>query len=221
MVKRIYFSDKDSNNSSTFGIYRYTMFSLAVLFSLILLSEQCCVPSEWEAEQLVTSATKIAGTTVPTVTKSMLKLSWDTPLRRYAFIGSYLSGGKAGSFRTLGDYISNVQYEVLDGKCNVTKIMKPFSSVQCTNANATTSSPVFLGLNQLQVTQYTWQEDGLTNYMNYATGCIPVSYTSFGLVNKDRVYRSGSFENLSVGIKDRSIFNIPPECRGSSLNTLG
>lgn len=37
------------------------------------------------------------------------------------------------------------------------------------------------------------------------------------VVFTDRVYRSGSFENLTVGIKDRSVFNIPPECRGSSL----
>jgi hypothetical protein len=34
------------------------------------------------------------------------------------------------------------------------------------------------------------------------------------------MYRSGSFENLTFGIKDKSIFNIPPECRGTSVVSI-
>ncbi|CAC5379408.1 unnamed protein product [Mytilus coruscus] len=165
------------------------MFSLTVFFSLILLSEQCCFPSEWEADQLVTTATKSAGKTVPTVSKAMLKLSWDTPLRRYASSGTYIAnGGYTGNFRSLADYISNVLYEVVDGKCNVTRIIKSFSNVTCTPANAQKSSPVYLGLNQLQITQYTYQQYGMTVYANYATGCVPVSYSSYGSsANKEYV----------------------------------
>ena len=45
------------------------MLSLLAFLSFVFLSEQCCLPAEWEAEEHVITAVKEDGKIGPTITK--------------------------------------------------------------------------------------------------------------------------------------------------------
>ncbi|KAL5017937.1 hypothetical protein ScPMuIL_003659 [Solemya velum] len=188
--------------------------SLLIFACLIgVASAGCCIPKQWEGVEGMLMGT--VHWIKPRLTRGMLKVHWDATNQKLATNSSYDMDGKRFSLTTLEDYSQGMQYIVMDDKCKKLKLNRTFPE-GCIPDSAKELGTYHLGAgsNTLDATSYYMKRGELETMISVTKeGCIPLGEDTFGRFKRRSVLQTVSFANISPGIQDPSVFDVPAACQ--------
>ncbi|XP_066264789.1 uncharacterized protein [Branchiostoma lanceolatum] len=173
--------------------------------------DQCCTPKQWESFVGIENTTAVDG--MIKVTQSYATESYDFDKKKIAVVLP------AVGVRIVQDYNKHMMYTIVAGMCFTTPWPAPM--VNCVPDNATLLASFEMGgSGGLMIDQYDLQAflPGFKGYMQLSRpGCLPISQTQYF----DSYVTMFGFTNVTEGIKDPSVFDIPsPPCPAMDIDNV-
>lgn len=183
----------------------------------------CCTPDEqWEANEGFMVGSVTAG--VVSQTQGNVKVSFDG-VKHMVNSEIYSStGGKVTTLRMLTDYQQKMQY-IIDASKKCTKVpLKESFQPSCVPAEAKLVYSAYIGTEgmRLPIDVYSMYKRGFNISisvipMQDKSVCAPLGETLFGHVGSTDEMVEEGFNNYKAGIKDPSVFVVPPECNNATI----
>ncbi|XP_048758917.2 ependymin-related protein 1-like [Ostrea edulis] len=189
--------------------------NLLSLFTIPLLCHVtwgCCTPKQWSGnmDYLVGSS---AG-----LETGIEKVYYDAKNTKIASIFDIHKNGALYKGQVVMDYEKKVQYAVVDGRCNTTRLKAKFPEA-CIPAGSKQLSNTHMGTadDSLDVTVYEYPlkfADMMGNiYFTFTNKlCVPVGDTVTGSRGGVGFMASVGYTGIEPGIKDPRVFDKPREC---------
>lgn len=194
----------------------YMCLALFSLSSLVKGQSPCCTVSKWEAIEGFLTGSVHSGQGVETEGRTLL--SYDRDRQMINAVVDVSQGDKHSKDRYLYDYKNKMQYIIDEqGKCQSNPTTTPMET-GCVPAGAKKVANYYYGSANLplNVDVYRLPTKGPENgYMTVApvgTNCIPVAEVLFA-EGPNPVMINYGFNNFTVGIKNATVFDIPPQCK--------
>jgi len=128
-------------------------------------------------------------------------------------MASIVSSGQTTSIRTIQDWGKEKQYMIIGGKCTVSTLAGPYTN-KCVPDDARLDLPGIMfgiGSHQLAFDVFTVTRGNVSASFDIAkSDCIPLAVNSYE--NDGSGMSSKVYTNLTLGIADPSVFNIPSSC---------
>ncbi|XP_078582834.1 mammalian ependymin-related protein 1-like isoform X1 [Branchiostoma floridae x Branchiostoma japonicum] len=181
--------------------------AVALLVTVCVFSvwgEQCCAPKQWESFVGIENTTAVDGKIEVRQISGIESYDYDRKMIAVVIPGHFV-------IKVIQDYNKGMMYTIVAGQCYATPW--PYPMVNCIPDNATMIEKFEIGgPNGLMIEQYQLQDfiPGFNGYIQFTRpGCIPVSQTQY----YDSYVTTYGFTNITAGIKDPSVFDIPsPPC---------
>jgi len=158
---------------------------------------------------------------MPKIGTIVASLSYDSTGERLRVYESLYGGPNPLTLDILILYKNKTVYtrNVLKGTCVKTPTPTPFPTLQVP-ANATYINSIYMGPERMYMD--TWglavkEPQPFYLSMSYSPECWPLSQTSVGAGN---MFDQISYYNMTLGIKDQSVWNIPQGCEESEVATI-
>lgn len=196
--------------------------SLALCF--IAACHACCTPSQWEGYQ--PSASGYSGRRKRGGIKEFASIHYDADNSRKAIFMTLVTGDKESKFHIIQRYGDENEQggkiyvlDLVRDKCWVKKTEKPFRTA-CIPKGSKVAGSGKLGLASgpggLQITGYEVQkgtvEALVTVYKINDDVCVPIAETVSGMVKRVGFMSAASFIDITPGIKNATVFDIPKQC---------
>ncbi|XP_013393824.1 mammalian ependymin-related protein 1 [Lingula anatina] len=179
----------------------------------------CCAPPQWEGLLAEKMGTDHQGKAWLLQEGALMSVSW--PDKKINFMGQVnATGGTSVKFRVIQDYKAKQQYAIVHKNCTKTALAEEM--INGVPPNATYVGTFYLGAgkdNELMFDTWLIKYKGMDFQSELATtvkDCIPMSWFAFGTVNKDKLIQSAGIVNVTLGIKDNSVFTVPDICKKAS-----
>ncbi|XP_013393822.1 mammalian ependymin-related protein 1 [Lingula anatina] len=179
----------------------------------------CCAPPQWEGLIGETIGGDHEGKPWLLQEGAQLSVSW--PDKKMNVMGqANMTGGTSVMFRVILDYKAKQQYTIVHKKC--TKAAIADEMINGVPSNATYAGTFYFGAgkdNELMFDTWLVKYKGMDFQSELTTtvkDCIPISWFAFGTVNKDKLIETVGFVNVTLGIKDNSVFTVPDICKKAS-----
>ncbi|CAC5407934.1 unnamed protein product [Mytilus coruscus] len=181
----------------------------------ISLASLCCGPAQWEGHEGVFAGVQVNGTGGEGK-QGLLNISVDANINKVAIKGYSMWNGQRVKQHLLNDYSTGKSYAVYDGKC-LTANLPPYPSpgkLNCVPSDAKLVLSTYYGAgdNKYEIDVHEFMVDGKKMELNVNKGsCVPVGEHQ-QLTNG---FADVGFMGINEGIKDPSVFDIPPECNNA------
>ncbi|XP_052076423.1 ependymin-related protein 1-like [Mytilus californianus] len=193
---------------------KQVMFTIAVFAVFVQLASSCCGPAQWEGYEGVFAGVQANGTGGEG--KGLLNISVDANINKVAIKGYSMWNGQRVKQHLLNDYSAGNSYTAYNGKC-LTAALPPYPSpgkLNCVpyDAKLVLSTYYGAGDNKYEIDVYEFMVDGIKIELSVNKGsCVPVGEHQ-QLANG---FADVGFMGITEGIKDPSVFDIPPECNNA------
>ncbi|CAG5127806.1 unnamed protein product [Candidula unifasciata] len=195
--------------------------------SLMGLCSACCTPAQWEG-QLSAIAGRAEGARHEVILE-FGEVSYDATNNRSVIVLSFKGGKIDDTMKILTRYdnsSSGKQY-VLDfktGKCNILELRTPFRRL-CIPAEAKRIGNFTLGLSPaLKGTAFAAGGKDVNVFVTVQEldndTCVPVSESLYGRFGKADVVETIAFINITPGIKNETVFDVPAQCKKADESTF-
>ncbi|KAL3876391.1 hypothetical protein ACJMK2_034241 [Sinanodonta woodiana] len=189
---------------------------LFLAFVAIAAGEGCCPPDQWEAGQDIMVGMVTAGATH--LSKGLNRVHIDATQKIIAAEESLVVDGAPVQLKVIQDFVKGIQYLIQNSVCQKTTIGPWVSRCVPDNATLVHSVSIGSGKNTLAVKTYNVKQGDLDIYVTVtADGCIPVSQNQAGSSSGVNQMIVVGFYDVTQGIKDRSVFDVPAECNGVAI----
>ncbi|XP_055876459.1 ependymin-related protein 1-like isoform X2 [Biomphalaria glabrata] len=190
---------------------------LLALFSLVALSSACCTPDQWEGVE--SSIGGWAGRRRSGLLKEFVFASYDYTNKRSAAFLDYANGEYFNRFQIVVRYEGEVgNLYIVDlkrNKCWLKTLKRPFRQA-CIPEKAKSVGDYYLGLKGgFKVSGYAIEGERINAFIsvqNVSGSCIPVSEAVYGKLTKVEFVQTVGFVNLTPGIKNETVFDVPAQC---------
>ncbi|KAL4240120.1 hypothetical protein ACF0H5_000914 [Mactra antiquata] len=183
-------------------------------------TKYCCTPQQWESTNSIDSVkVDTQGTKKPVYTTGVEAVSVDQTGHRIASLSTLTTGGFKVNVQVIQLFDKGVMYTIQSGECTPTKI--PAWQPNCIPDNATKTLSTYYGAgdNKINVDMYIVKSgpNNVTVVMSSAD-CTPMYVSAYGSLNgvsglSDKVYK-----NITLGIKDVSVFTVPDICPNVTMH---
>ncbi|KAH9513144.1 hypothetical protein Btru_035991 [Bulinus truncatus] len=199
---------------------------LLLLFTLVALSTSCCTPDQWEGIESSIggwAARKRSG-----LLKEYVKVSYDFTNKRTAAFVDYSNGEYANRFKIVVRYdgeVGNVYVvDLKKDKCWTKKLNRPFRQA-CIPDSAKPVGDYYLGLDGgFKLSGYAIEGPRVSAFVsvqNISNGqCVPVTEAVYGKLTKADFVQTVGFVNVTPGIKNATVFDVPAECEKKQDTSL-
>ncbi|XP_013404178.2 mammalian ependymin-related protein 1-like [Lingula anatina] len=194
------------------------MLFAAVCVSLLALAfgapKPCNCPSKWEGLMGEMIGAEKGGK--PWTMQEGARLSVSSDDKKIFSMGvANFSTGQSVNMKVLQDFKNHKQYVIIKGKCTVTKLEGEM--MNGVPANATWIGAFYFGSgvgNSLAVDSWKVKLGGAEEELTTTTkDCIPIGIVTTGIVNGADVMATIGMVNVTIGIKDPSVFVVPSICK--------
>ncbi|XP_067672843.1 uncharacterized protein [Haliotis asinina] len=173
-----------------------------------------CVPYQWEGIQAVVTGTEEAGTL--TVTQSTSRFSFDANNSR---IAASTSGSQDGSEFQKGFlflYQQRRVYIIDGGRCRAYQLIQHFPS-PCLPQNFSWSWDVtWEGF--LDIYEFVGPVHDLYFHVQVLSASnIPITMQQTGTVDNGPVFRTSTYANVTLDIKNPDVFTLPSICKAAEV----
>lgn len=197
------------------------LFCVAALFVVNAYGQTkyCCHPGQWESINYINEAQIASGTKKPVYTQGNEALSVDGPNHRIASLSTLNSGGFKVNVQVIQLYDKRVMYTVQSGECKQTPL--PPWSPRCIPDTATLVKQTFYGVgdNKIDIDIYQVISGPNTIYLNIAhADCTPMYQSGYGSAQGVSALGFKTYTNITTGIKDTSVFDVPSICTNATVN---
>jgi len=187
-------------------------------------AKACCFPAQWEGGHTV----YIADTDL----YLRSRVAFDVTNKRMASKAVIRQGKHAVHMKAIIDWAAQKRYYIYKLKnklvCRVHSIDKPLPPhANCLPASFRPLGSIRIGAGQasLKLTAYGLFSKNYKNVISVSEGCIPVRDSVFynrhvGHMRVKKTYASASWYNITAGIHNASVFNVPAECHKSEPHNI-
>ncbi|XP_067672391.1 ependymin-related protein 1-like [Haliotis asinina] len=194
--------------------------SLAVvLVPAVLGGNICCTPRQWEGvEAQVIGTLKNGGT--PLLSETEIKVSVDATNNRMAFDEKVTANGYTVNVKVIQLWDRKTEYIIQQtGTCTRKQLTGDFPS-GCIPDTATLTGKHFEGSPQNKVTYNSYRiadaAKGVTIIADMTTDtCEPIRQETFGYSGTEYYFISNRYYDISGGIKNATVFDVPPACNNA------
>jgi len=203
------------------------MLTLAVfLGAVVALSSACCTPDQWEGGEAAVVGFSGGFHDKNGMVKEFNRVSYDYTNKRTHVSLYYVYDGKPHEYKMLTRYDDKQNPEegklyvvdVKEKKCHTKTLSKPFRQ-SCTPKEAKYTGNFTIGLagaGGLHADGYEIEGEGysvnLAVSMIKGGACIPLGEAVAAKKGRMSTLSDITFVNITPGIKDASIFDVPKEC---------
>ncbi|CAC5402989.1 unnamed protein product [Mytilus coruscus] len=190
------------------------IFTIAVFAVFVQIASSCCGPAQWEGYESVSSGLQFNGTGTEGI--GLLNMSVDANINKVAIKGYSMWNGQRVKQHNLYDYSAGKSYSVYNGKC-LKADLSPYPSpgkINCVPSDAKLVLSTYYGTgdNKYEIDVYEYMIDGKKMELSVNKGsCLPVGQHQ-QITNG---FADIGFMGITEGIKDPSVFDIPPECNNA------
>uniref|UniRef100_A0A0B6ZEM9 Mammalian ependymin-related protein 1 n=1 Tax=Arion vulgaris TaxID=1028688 RepID=A0A0B6ZEM9_9EUPU len=196
------------------------MFAAAVIIficSVLALSSACCTPDQWEGEEAIIGG--YTGQRNRGILKEFVRVAYDAVNTRTAAFVDYRSGEHSNKFKIVTRYENGegklYVYDLKKDKCWTKTLDRPFRKA-CIPSEAKSIGSYYLGLkNGFKLTGYEFKGKRINAFVSVeeiGNECIPVTEAIYGRLNKVGIVQNIGFINISRGIRNTTIFDVPRKC---------
>ncbi|XP_062608062.1 uncharacterized protein LOC134269896 [Saccostrea cucullata] len=181
------------------------------------LTQGCCTPEQWRGYMTFLVGTNKNGK--ETYEAGIVNLFYDAKKKKIAaFSKVYNVDGKIFIGVMIQNFEEGVQYVVLNGACNTTKLAGKEFKPACIPPEGKKVSDTHVGTStdSLGVSTYEIplkEGKGMSNITVSNKLCIPIDDNVQGGTEKESFMASIGYTGIEPGIEDPRIFDKPRECR--------
>ncbi|XP_033748215.1 uncharacterized protein LOC117333167 [Pecten maximus] len=195
--------------------------SLICFTGFITLSSgsKCCSPPQWERTEYITGTEVVSGKMSPI--QGEARTSYDENNGKIVSEYTITRGQKKTTEHVLMDYPGKMKYSVSGGVCKKSTLTGPFTKA-CIPDNATPPLPMYFGIgdHKINVTNYVVVSPGRISSLLVSDNCVPFSNTTVSKQGETPFVLSFGYNGTTIGIKDSSVFNIPPACQQENADKV-
>ncbi|ESO87154.1 hypothetical protein LOTGIDRAFT_154656 [Lottia gigantea] len=190
------------------------MIAKVILLCLVAssLAEKCCVPDTWEGIQQQSVGSIKNG--IPTMSEETITIHYDLTKNVAAFDESVTANGYTVKVKVIMDFKAGTEYIISGNHCSK-KVISHTSRTRCVPDNAKFEGSHFggSGNNKVMFNSYSYQAANVTAHFSMTNpGCVPVSQIIYGSTNGVQYFVSQNFYDITPGVKDPTVFNVPSIC---------
>jgi len=204
---------------------------LVLCFAVCAWASICCTPDQWEGYQ--PSVAGYSSRHRKGQTKEFAQVSYDFTNKRTAAFMTFVDRDKEKKFQIVTRYDDDMNddegkiyvVDLKEDKCWTKKTRRPFRKA-CIPDGAKVNGAGYLGLEGkgLKITGYevaTHRVDAMVTVMNIDKDtCVPTGEVMSGSMKRVSFMRSAAFIDITAGIKNETIFDIPKACEENLDLTL-
>ncbi|XP_067658867.1 ependymin-related protein 1-like [Haliotis asinina] len=205
---------------------------LVACFASVALGSICCSPDKWEGYQFTYGefaqkrGSLLAGK--PAFKTGSIQVSYDAADQKVAKYGNYTNNGQIVKFKSINDYKAGRGYYILPAQriCSSFQLGGQFQPA-CVPDNAVDQGPFAFGVGDNRLDMQGYQVNSRKNGDDVTTvvtvtqdGCIPVVENMWGTRRGRTFFSNVGFNDLTVGIKDSSVFQPPDYCEEGPVESL-
>ncbi|XP_060599148.1 mammalian ependymin-related protein 1-like isoform X2 [Ruditapes philippinarum] len=195
---------------------------LAFYFAIIPgQTKYCCYPVTWESVNFERDGLVGPGSKTAVINEITEKLSVDGVNQRIASFSIVNTGGYQIKVQILQLYNKNIMYIAEGGTCKTYKL-PPWNPI-CVPDSATLAKKTYYGFkDKVDVDIYAVVSGPKTSYLTMTRAdCVPVYQASYGQSQAGSELSFKTFSDITLGIKDQSVFDIPSSCTNiTSIPTI-
>ncbi|KAL5018453.1 hypothetical protein ScPMuIL_004175 [Solemya velum] len=194
----------------------YMVFYLLLLLAPLARSTPCCTHSQFEATLVEIGAIVDNQTSTVNPLYADLKVYYDYPGKQMRIDRTVELGyGSTATHTLITRFNMNRSFFVngISGRCGVALVSTPMQP-PCVPANATNEGTHTLGTQSDNILINTWSfmAKGSNTMTMSEKECSPVKETHISGDNEARHEVTYLYSDVTIGIHDMSIFNIPDVC---------
>ncbi|KAH3863091.1 mammalian ependymin-related protein 1-like [Dreissena polymorpha] len=182
-------------------------------------SDSCCVPTQFEcSEGTMTGSADDDGNTA--LAQALIKFSFDGNGKRVYSVEQVIVGNQSDTYTILQLYNQGQQYVIHNGVCSRGSL-ETWGNKGCIPDTATVSGTYQLGYGQnIWITTYSWSIPSPTASVSLGVtdNCVPVVEIFTGQQEGTSFLALQGFQNITLGIKDPSVFVVPDICKHQSTS---
>ncbi|KAK6170740.1 hypothetical protein SNE40_019055 [Patella caerulea] len=184
------------------------------------LAQRCCVPNTWEGIQRQTAGSIKDGK--PTVSVTDIKVHYDLTNFRAAFDENVTANGYTVQVKVIQMFKDGTEYIISGNTCSK-KMIPSTPQTRCLPDTAKLEGKHFIvdGKNNVSFNTYKDEAKGVSVYVSLTEHCKPVSQVIYGASNGVQFLSSDVFYDITDGIVDPAVFNIPAICSNAKLIPSG
>ena len=181
----------------------------------------CCLPNSWTGQL---SEVGLVGKERKGQTgevDAVLTIYQDIPNNFTAYNETVVTNGVTVNLRIVINYNKAVMYIIIPAKKHCLKSQMIEKPANCIPADAEYQGSRRFGMGSASLMVDSWKFRVIQSGMYYQgdvivtqQGCIPVSQTLSGRAFGQNMMISQVFFDLTEGVKDKSVFDVPDYCRG-------
>ncbi|XP_059179083.1 ependymin-related protein 1-like [Physella acuta] len=191
---------------------------IVTLCSVVALGYACCTPDQWEGAEA-----SIGGWATKKrhgLLKEYIKVSYDATNNRTAAFLDYVNGDFSNKYQIVTRYDEGVgKLYVVDlkkDKCWTKELTRPFRKA-CIPDSAKSMGEYYLGLEGgFKVSGFEVKGKSFQVFVSVQlldnNQCVPVGETVTGSLRKADFVQNVGFINVTPGIKNETVFDIPKAC---------
>ncbi|XP_070531919.1 ependymin-related protein 1-like [Ptychodera flava] len=176
----------------------------------------CCPPSQWEGYigetgGYVTDSKSDAG-----YISAYIVYHIDREMKKIAFDSQSTVGPTQSNVHTLQDFDKKIQYQVEGGVCTKSALQGSIEDNACVTDRAQLQGKV--DIVGMLANSYTYTAEGIDMNVTltvWEKGCIPCGFNAVIHSQGAHSILNGGYFNITTGIKDPSVFDVPAACKGT------
>ncbi|KAK6170741.1 hypothetical protein SNE40_019056 [Patella caerulea] len=180
------------------------------------LAQICCVPNTWEGIQRQTAGSISNGK--PTISVTDIKVHYDLTNFRAAFDENVTANGYTVQVKVIQMFKDGIEYIISGNTCSK-KMIPPTPQTRCVPDSAKLEGKHFIvsGKNNVSFNTYKYETNRISASISMTEHCKPVSQVIYGASNGVQFLSSDVYYDITDGIVDPAVFNIPAICSNAKL----
>ncbi|XP_060074738.1 uncharacterized protein LOC132554435 [Ylistrum balloti] len=187
--------------------------SLLAVCLFVVLCDSCCVPKQWEALEGIVTGIDEHGR--DNLEEGTVLVAYDAISQRFAADYKVYYGEKHYGGKIILDFARERQYIISKGKCEIAILKDPFRESCIPGEIKPYVYTIGVGENIMELKSYQVDYAGIKASISVTGNCVPVGEVLSGQVNGMNFLETIGYTNLTVGIRDESVFEPPAICMGS------
>ncbi|XP_070531921.1 ependymin-related protein 1-like [Ptychodera flava] len=190
---------------------------LLLSFLACATAYKCCPPTQYECLYGQMGGFYVESTKQAGLLSAAANVHSDGKNGKVAFSEEVNSGGHVSHVKVVQDFKKSVQYLVIDGVCTKTALPGTFDDNACIPDDAQFITTIDYGIGALQANVFLYNVvqmgSNTTAYVAVkTTDCVPIGTNNVVVSAGTTTVVSGGFVNVTLGIKDPSVFDVPASC---------